>query len=149
MELYYEKDKNSLKYYEVNEKEEDDDYILEISDTFVKGPMNITIVGQDSKGFRAFVYAREEYIYIGNPKSYLTYIIIGSIAGAIVLIIIICVIYSKVKKNKKRKEEEYFKKQNEKILLNQLEEKEKEKKYENSADFNPEINGDGDTSQPI
>ena len=149
MELYYEKDKNSLKYYEVNEKEEDDEYILEISDTFVKGPMNITIVGQDSKGFRAFVYAREEYIYIGNPKSYLTYIIIGSIAGAIVLIIIICVIYSKVKKNKKRKEEEYFKKQNEKILLNQLEEKEKEKKYENSADFNPEINGDGDTSQPM
>ena len=47
MELYYEKYKNSLKYYEVKEKGEDDEHILEISDTFEKGAMNITIVGQD------------------------------------------------------------------------------------------------------
>ena len=103
MELYYEKDKNNLKYYEVKEKGEDDEHILEISDSFEKGAMNITIVGQDDEGFRSFVFGRKKYIYIDNPKSYLTYIIIGIVAGIIALIIIICVICYKVKKKKERK----------------------------------------------
>ena len=138
MELYHEKHKNSLKYYEVKEKGEDDEHILEISDTFEKGAMNITIVGQDYEGYRSFVFSRKEYIYIDNPKSYLTYIIIGIAGGVIALIIIICVICYKVKKIKKGKEEEYFKEQNEIILLNKSDEK--EKKYEKCADFDNGIN---------
>ena len=86
MKLYYEKDiNNKIKYYKF-EKSGSDSIVIE--DTFEKGKMNITIVGQDSKGFNRFVYDSTTYNYEGPIKN-LALIIIGSILGFIILLVII------------------------------------------------------------
>ena len=126
IELFYEKDKNkSLKYYEFTTEED----TLEIYDTFEKGLMNITIVGIGIKGYKSIAIDKKENNYVGNKKSYTTYIIIGCIGGAIVSTIIICIV---VKQIKKRIENNFEQKQ--KILVNQVEEKAKKNQI-GSADF--------------
>ena len=86
MKLYYEKDiNNKIKYYKF-EKSGSDSIVIE--DTFEKGKMNITIVGQDSKGFNRFVYDSTTHNYEGPIKN-LALIIIGSILGFIILLVII------------------------------------------------------------
>ena len=126
IELFYEKDKNkNLKYYDFNTEED----IFEIHDTFEKGLMNISIVGMDNEGYKAIVIAKKEYNYVGNKKSYTTYIVIGCIGGAIIIAIIICIV---VKQIKKRRENDI--EQRQKILVNQAEEKAKKDQI-GSADF--------------
>ena len=103
--------------------------------------MNITIVGQQTEGFRRFVFARKEYDYIGKKKSYLVFIILGCVGGAIIiLIIIICV----VKHIKKRKMNSLIENKDDKVLLNKAEEKIKNNE-KGSADFNCPINDTPDT----
>ena len=135
LELYYENDKknDSLKYYEFTSKKE----YFEIFDTFMIGEKKISIVGQETEGFRRFVFDQMKYNYIGKKKSYLAYIVIGCIVGAIILIIIIRAIYKYIVR---KKEEAYFKEREEKML--RYEPKEViEKKEIKSADFDNTING--------
>ena len=91
--------------------------------------MNITIVGIGIKGYKSIAIDKKENNYVGNKKSYTTYIIIGCIGGAIVSTIIICIV---VKQIKKRIENNFEQKQ--KILVNQVEEKAKKNQI-GSADF--------------
>ena len=91
--------------------------------------MNISIVGMDNEGYKAIVIAKKEYNYVGNKKSYTTYIVIGCIGGAIIIAIIICIV---VKQIKKRRENDI--EQRQKILVNQAEEKAKKDQI-GSADF--------------
>ena len=138
LELYYENDKknDSLKYYEFTSKEN----FFAIFDTFIKGEIKISIVGQETEGFRRFVFDQIKHEYEGKKKSYLVFIIIGCIAGAIIISIIICVI---VKHIKRKKDEAYFKESEEKML--RYEPKEIiEKKEIKSADFDYTINGTED-----
>lgn len=51
---------------------------FEKEDSFEKGNMFISIVGQDTKGFNQIVYYSGEYNFKGEKKSYLMVIIIGS-----------------------------------------------------------------------
>ena len=125
LKLFYTKKNNdSIKCYEVITNESK----IEIEDTFIKGPMNITIVGQSNEGYRRFVYTKEEYDYIGKKKSYTVYIVLGCIGGALIILIIVIIV---VKKIKKRKMELFNEKQ---TLLNKAEEKAK-KEQTGSADF--------------
>ena len=73
---------------------------IKISDSFEKGVMNITIVGQDTEGFKRFVYNTTIYNYKGEKKTYLTLIIISIVVGAVlVILIILCVVRYIRKKN--------------------------------------------------
>ena len=100
--------------------------------------MNITIVGQSVEGFRRFVYDEKEYDYVGKKKSYLVYIILGCIGGALIILIIIIIV---VKRIKKRKIDSFNEK---KTLLNKAEEKAKKEEI-GSADFAYIFNGSTDT----
>jgi len=103
---------------------------FEKTDSFEKGDMLISIVGQDTKGFNQIVYNSKEYNYKGEKKSYLVVIIIGSII--LTVIIIFCVLRH-IKKKKKSKEPEYEKMQ---ILPNKKDEDSADfKNYKESADF--------------
>ena len=135
LELFYAKKHNdSIKCYEFTTNKSE----FEIEDNFLKGPMNITIVGQSVEGFRRFVYDEKEYDYVGKKKSYLVYIILGCIGGALIILIIIIIV---VKRIKKRKIDSFNEK---KTLLNKAEEKAKKEEI-GSADFAYIFNGSTDT----
>ena len=131
------KNNNSIKCYEFTTKKKK----IEILDTFEKGLMNITVVGQNTEGFRRFVFDKQEYNYIGKKKSNLTYIILGCVGGAIIILIIIFLV---VRYIKKRKMYSYFKNKTKKTLLNKEEEKTKKNEIK-SADFDYIISGTTDT----
>ena len=135
LELFYTKKNNdSIKCYEFITNESK----IEIEDNFIKGPMNITIVGQSEKGFRRFIFTKEEYDYIGKKKSYTVYIILGCVGGAIIILIIVIIV---VKRIKKRKMDSFNEK---KELLNKAEEKAKKEEI-GSADFAYIISDSKDT----
>ena len=141
LELFYEKkNNNSIKCHELTTNGN----LIEIKDNFIKGKMNITIVGQSDEGFRRFVFTRKEYDYIGNKKSYLAIIILGCIAGAIIIIIVIVCV---VKHIKKRKMNSLIENMEDKALLYKVEEKNNNNER-GSADFDNPINGTPYTPTP-
>ena len=73
---------------------------IKISDSFEKGVMNITIVGQDTEGFKRFVYNTTIYNYKGEKKSkpYRTLIIITIVVGAVLVILIILYVIRYIRK---------------------------------------------------
>ena len=96
IKLFYEKDINKdIKYYEFQEKGPN---TIKISDSFEKGNMIITIVGQDTEGFKRFVYNTTIYNYKGEKKTYLTLIIISIVVGAVLVILIILYVIRYIRK---------------------------------------------------
>ena len=100
LKQYLEKDiNNNTKYYEF---QKNGSGTFEISDSFKQGTIFVSVVGQDTEGFKRLVYAGTRYNYrikeeeSNNP----TIIIIVSVIGAICLfVIIICIIRFVRKKN--------------------------------------------------
>ena len=126
IKLFYEKDSNITKYYEFKNK---DNNIFEIEDSFKKGFMNITIVGQDTQEFNRFIYDNTKYEYKDEKKSYILIIIIASIVGLIIIaIIIICIIRYR---RRKEMENELFGEEKTEILPN----KKNNKKETKCLDF--------------
>ena len=121
---YYEKDiDNNTKYYEFQRNGSN---TIEIMDTFKRGMILITMIGQDTEGFHRFVYARSNYDYKADEeKSYLVVIIIASIAGVIfIMVVILCII----RLTRKKHVDDNFEDEKSMKLYNQKNEKE-------SADF--------------
>ena len=138
LELFYTKTNNdSIKYYDfiTNATE------IEIKDNFIKGPMNISIVGQCEEGFRRFVYDNIEYNYIGNKKPVTVYIVLGCVGGALIILIIAIIV---IKRIRKKRMDAFNEKQ---TLLNKAEEKAKKEEI-GSADFAYMINGETDNPSP-
>ena len=117
---YYEKDiDNNTKYYEFQRNGSN---TIEILDTFKRGMILITMVGQDTEGFHRFVYARFNYDYKAEEeKSYLVVIIIASIAGAIfIFVVILCI----MRLTRKKHVDDNFEDEKSMKLYNQKNEKE-------------------------
>ena len=143
LELFFAKQNNdSIKCYEFTTNKK----TIELLDTFEKGLMNITIVGQNTEGFNKFVFTRKEYNYIGNKKSYLVYIILGCVGGAIIIAIILIV--SIVKCIKKRKKIADLEKKIEDEFLDDEDEEKAKKKETVTPEFAQIINGTSDTPTP-
>ena len=91
IKLFYEKDINKdIKYYEVQKKGINS---FKISDSFLKGDINITIVGQDTEGFNRIIYTRTSYYYSGKKESdssshalAITLIVVGSLCLIVIII---------------------------------------------------------------
>ena len=139
LELFYaKKNNNNIKCYEFTTNKKH----FEILDTFEKGRLNITIVGQSEEGFRRIVfYTEKNYYYSGWKPSYLTEIILGCVFGAVALAIIIYFIYKCIEKIKYNNY--YYNNNKDRDLLNKVEEKNELK----SADFDC-INGPTKTDTP-